>query len=221
MKRDVNDLSMICWKYVLALSISMRMTTSVIADSNQVDFASASLARDYFMTLTEKQGKNWRSGISSHGSTVNASWTTTTLWSDGSWSQSWSGYHRKSCGTVYAVPTSDFIIEHPFRYKDLGKIKDGMIVSVKVSIQCTDSGMGKDVYLRTIRNYVEGGVNVPSSSRTRAGRIISLKKAARERFGADACYFLEKLSGDEHVRVLVLGCNAKRAKKNITPQTIQ
>ena len=204
---------------LVLLTILIQSTTSK-ADSNQVDFVSASAARDYVMSLNS-ENKNWRGGISSHGSTVNTSWTTTTLWSDGSWSQSWGGYHRKSCGTVYAVPTSNFILERRFRYKDLGKIKEGLIVAVEVSIQCTNSNMGKDVYLRTLRNYVESGVNVPSNGKTGAGRIISFKKAVRERFGADGCYYLEKLSGDGRVYVLALGCNEKRAKKDVTPRTIQ
>ena len=202
MKKDIDGLVMTFGIHGFVLFLLMLLTTSALADSNQVDFASASLARDYFMALTKDQNKNWRGGISSHGNTVNTSWTTTTLWSDGSWSQSWGGYHRKSCGTVYAVPTSNFILERCFRYKDLGKIKEGLVVAVEVSIQCTNSNMGKDVYLRTLRNYVESGVNVPSNGKTGAGRIISFKKAVRERFGADGCYYLEKLSGDGRVYVL-------------------
>jgi len=221
MKKDINGLAMPLGIHVFVFVLLMLLTTSALADSNQVDFASASLARDYFMTLTKDQNKNWRGGISSHGSTVNTSWTTTTLWSDGSWSQSWGGYHRKSCGTVYAVPTSNFILERCFRYKDLGKIKEGLIVAVEVSIQCTNSNMGKDVYLRTLRNYVESGVNVPSNGKTGAGRIISFKKAVRERFGADGCYYLEKLSGDGRVYVLALGCNTQKANPNIIPQMIK
>ena len=204
---------------LVLLMILIQSTTSK-ADSNQVDFVSASAARDYFMSLNS-ENKNWRSGISSHGSTVNTSSITTTLWSDGTWSQEWSGYHRKICGTVYAIPESNFVVEKRFRYKDIGTIKDGMVVAVKISIQCTNSNVGKDVYRRVIRNYVESGVNVPASGRTGSGRIISFKKAVRERFGADSCYYLEKISVDGYVRVLALGCNIKKARADVIPQTFQ
>ena len=186
---------------------------------------------------------DWSRCINSHGRKEETYSSVTTLWSDGSWSKSWWGHSRKNCGTVYAVPISDFIIERKFQYKDRGIMKEGKIVAVEISIICTDPDVGKDVLRRTVLNYVENGVNVPridsqsdygnarqirlsnsgakSSISTRPGRIISFKNAVKKRFGADSCVYLDGASKDGRIRVLALGCRTARERLDITPLTMQ
>ena len=188
---------------------------------------------------------DWSQCINSHGRKKETYWCETTLWDDGTWSQSWGGHSRKNCGTVYAVPISDFIVERRFRYKEGGLLKSGKVVAVEISIVCTNPNVGRDVCRRTVLNLVENGVNVPriasanndygggedktirlkdsskkSSLSTKMGRILSLKSTARKRFGADTCQYLEGASPDGRVRILLLGCKEDRERRDITPQTM-
>lgn len=219
---------------------------AVSADKKEVpveQFANLADVRRAFVPVMKET--DWTQCINSHGRKEESHWCETTLWSDGTWSQSWGGHSRKNCGTVYAVPISDFIVERRFRYKDGGVLKEGKVVSVEISIVCTNPNVSQYVCRRTVLNLVENGVNVPRIASaedghvrerdksiqiksgdknifsTRMGKIMSLKSTARKRFDADTCLYLEGASADGRVRILLLGCKEDRERRDVTPQTMQ
>ena len=204
-------------------------------------FDSVSAVRDRFVQWKVNKA-DWSKCINSHGRKEESYWCETTLWTDGTWSQSWGGHSRKNCGTIIVVPVSDFSIEKTFIYKDgVGIKKKGKVVSVAISIICTNPNISREVADRAVRNYVENGMNIPminsnASAReksdksivvrrdgktingaVRAGRLISLKSAAKKRFGADTCTYMDGDSADGRVRILVLGCKSEREKIDVTP----
>ena len=237
-------------KSIVICLVAMGLICPVIAASSDKEevpveqFANLTDVRRAFVPAMKEM--DWSRCINSHGRKEETYTSVTTLWSDGSWSQSWWGNSRKNCGTVYAVPISDFIVERRFRYKEGGLLKSGKVVAVEISIICTNPNVGWDVCRRTVLNLVENGVNVPriaptnndyggrddktihlkeaakrSSLSTKMGRILSLKSTARKRFGADTCQYLEGASPDGRVRILLLGCKVERERRDITPQTMQ
>ena len=212
--------------------------------STNVDFSSVAQVRETFIPKKSKWQMDWSRCINSHGREENTTWTV--YWSDGSTSFG-GGHHQKNCGTLYAVPVSDFDVEQSFKYKNNGVVKEGKVVAVEISIVCTSPNVDETVLRRTVLNYVESGVNLPriapkannsgdwlnrskqttlkdssgKSIQTKAGRILSLKNAVKRRFGADQCVYMEGDSKDGKIRILALGCNPKRERQDVTPMTMQ
>ena len=220
---------------------------TTIADETQTSenpFSSVAKVRETFVPPKTEWQMDWSRCINSHGREENTTWIIE--WSDGSTSFE-GGHHQKNCGTLYAVPISDFIVENSFKYKNGGVIKDGKVVAIEISIVCTSPKVDAALLRRTVLNYVENGVNVPriasqpkvsgdwlarnkqtvlknsdgKSVQTRAGRILSLKNAVKKRFGADMCVYMEGASKDGRVRILALGCKAQRERIDVTPMTMQ
>ena len=223
------------------------LTCVAIADetmTKEVSFSSVSQVREAFVPPKNEWQMDWAKCINSHGREENTTWIIE--WSDGTTSFG-GGYHQKNCGTLYAVPVSDFVVEKSFKYKNGGVIKDGKVVAIEISIVCTSPKVDAALLRRTVLNYVENGVNVPriasqpkvsgdwlarnkqtvlknsdgKSVQTRAGRILSLKNAVKKRFGADMCVYMEGASKDGRVRILALGCKAQRERIDVTPMTMQ
>ena len=188
---------------------------------------------------------DWSKCINSHGRKEETYWSETILWSDGSWSTSWQGNSRKNCGSIIVIPISDFTVENRFSYKDVGIEKQGKVVSVEISIICTNPNISGEVGRRAVFNYVENGMNIPMINSNasgwegrdknivlkrdgkainfavRAGRLLSLKSAAKKRFGADTGTYMEGDSADGKVRILLLGCKMDRERPEISPMTMQ
>ena len=119
-------------KSIFICLAAMGLTCPVIAvsaDKKEVpveQFANLADVRRAFVPAMKVM--DWSQCINSHGRKEETHWCETTLWNDGTWSQSWGGHSRKNCGTVYAVPISDFIVERRFRYKEGGLLKSGKVV---------------------------------------------------------------------------------------------
>ena len=198
-------------------------------------FDSLSAVRSHFLRRHDMSKMDWSKCINSHGRKEETYSCTTTLWSDGSWSQSWQGNSRKNCGSIIVVPVSDFKVEKSFAYKNVGIWENGKVVSVEISIICTNPNISGEISRKAVLNYVENGMNIPRinsnakaygggrdkgiilkhngqaiNGATRAGRLISLKSAAKKRFGAAVCTYMEGDSADGRVRILLLGCKVER-----------
>ncbi len=143
--------------------------------------------------------------------------------------------------TVYTIPTSDFVEERSFKYKDNGGVRLGKIVSVDIQIAVvatksyyyTDTGLekdGREICMKSLEDFVDSGVKIPRQSAkvifsgasriTRANtKIRAFKKNARARYGADSVTWMEGAGRDGKVRVLLLGCRPEREMKKITSAT--
>lgn len=136
--------------------------------------------------------------------------------------------------TVYTVPTSDFIEERRFKYKEHGIIKVGKIIAVDIQIAVvatksyyyTNTGVekdGQDICMKSLKDFIDSGVRIPRQSAekflrykgtSRIPRAITkigaFKKNAKKRFAAESVTWLEGAGEDGKVRILLLGCNAKQ-----------
>lgn len=244
-----------CWNGLNPMRSEAKDRSRISEKKEIIGQANGSPAIEYFENLAAVRSRflgrhdiskmDWSQCINSHGRKESTYWSETILWSDGSWSQSWHGNSRKNCGSIIVIPVSDFTVEKSFAYKDnVGIKKQGKVVSVEISIICTNPNINCEVGSRAVRNYVENGMNIPMINSTavggerskdivlkrngrvidaavRSGRLISLKSAAKKRFGADVCIYMEGDSADGRVRVLLLGCKAEREKIEISPMTMQ
>ena len=159
--------------------------------NNQLhNFKDRSAAQKYYSGVLGSKHAKWEGRTTSFGSSFQSFTSTRTDWINAYTGErvysefSWSQYSCTSCGSVLAIPEKNFRVEEIFSFGERSTLSTGIVVSVGAEVKGGGGKISDVVKNNTIKNLAFSGMAIRGDNSNPGGRILSLKRSSKERFGA-------------------------------------